>query len=100
VINSGIGPKMIVRRISCESTAAAAEAAASGERRAREPGPELGSSPAARRAAAETRASPVAMAFRLAAPAAAAPGKRKAKAGLAEGSQKRKKSSPVKIKDL
>jgi hypothetical protein len=32
--------------------------------------------------------------------AAAAPVKRKAKAGVTGGSQKRKKSSPVKIKDL
>jgi hypothetical protein len=99
VINPGIGPKVIVRRIS-SGPAAAAEAAAPGERRAGEPVPELGLSPAARRAAAETRTSPVATTSRPAVPVAAAPGKRKAKAGVAGGSQKRKKSSPVKIKDL
>ncbi len=98
VINPGITPKVIVRRVPCGS-AAAAEAAASWEIRAGEPVPGLGSSPAARRAAAETRASPMATASRLAVPAAA-PGKRKAGAGVARGSQKRKKSSPVKIKDL
>jgi hypothetical protein len=32
--------------------------------------------------------------------AAVAPGKRKTKAGVTGGSQKRKKSSPAKIKDL
>ncbi len=100
VINPGIGPKVIVRRISSGPAAAAAEAAAPGKRQAGESLPELGSFPAARRAAAETRASPVATTSRPAVPAAAAPGKRKAKAGVAGGSQKRKKSSPVKIKDL
>jgi hypothetical protein len=100
VINPGIGPKVIVRRISSGPAVEAAEAAAPGERRGGESVPELGLSPAARRAAAETRASPVATTSRPAAPAAAAPGKRKAKAGVAGGSQKRKKSSPVKIKDL
>jgi hypothetical protein len=94
VINPGIGPKVIVRRIF--SGPAAAGAAAPGERRAGEPVPGLGLSPAARLAAAETRASPVATTSRP----AAAPGKRKAKAGVAGGSQKRKKSSPAKIKDL
>jgi hypothetical protein len=99
VINPGIGPKVIVRRVPSGS-AAAAEAAASWEIRAGEPVPEMGSIPVARRAAAEVKTSPMAMMSRLAAPAAAAPGKRKAGAGVAGGSQKRKKSSPVKIKDL
>jgi hypothetical protein len=103
-MNPGIGPKVIVRRIS-SGPAAAAEAAAPGKRQAGEPVLGLGLSPAARRAAAETKSSPVAMTSKpaapaAAAPAAAAPGKRKAKAGVTGGSQKRKKSSPVKIKDL
>jgi hypothetical protein len=77
VINPGIGPKVIVRRISSgPAVAVAAEAAAPRERRAREPVPELGLSPAARQAAAEMRASPVATTSRPAAPAA---GKRKSK---------------------
>jgi hypothetical protein len=91
VMNPGIAPKVIVKKVHSGSAAAAAKVAASWETRAREPVPELGLSPAARRLAAETRASPV---------AATAPGKRKAKAGVAGGSKKRKKSSPVKIKDL
>ncbi len=80
---------MIVIRVP-SGLAVAAEAAASGKIRAGEPGPELGSVLAARRAAAEIKTSPTAV----------APGKRKAGAGVAGGSQKRKKSSPVKIKDL
>jgi hypothetical protein len=100
VMNPGIGPKVIVKRISSGPAAVAAEAAASGERQAGEPVPGLGLSPAARRAAAETKSLPVATTSKPAAPAAAAPGKIKAKAGVTGGSQKRKKSSPVKIKDL
>ncbi len=99
VIKPGITPKVIVRRIPSGS-AAAAEAVASWEIRAGEPVPELGSVPAAGRAVAETRTSPMATTSRLAVPAAPAPGKRKAGAGVARGSQKRKRSSPVKIKDL
>jgi hypothetical protein len=99
VMNPGIAPRVIVRRIPSGS-AAAAEAATSWEIRAREPLPELGPIPAAGRAAAEIRTSPIVAASRLAVPAAAAQGKRKASAGVAEGSRKRKKSSPVKIKDL
>jgi hypothetical protein len=99
VINPRTTPKVIVRRVPSGSVAAA-EAAASWEIRAGEPVPGLGSVPAAGRAAAETRTSPMATTSRLAAPAAAAPGKRKANAGVAGGSQKRKRSSPVKIKDL
>jgi hypothetical protein len=97
VLNPGIGPKVIVRRVPSRS---AAEAATSWGIRAGEPVPELGLVPAAGRAAAEAKTSPMATTSRLAAPAAAAPGKRKAKAGVARESQKRKKSSPVKIKDL
>jgi hypothetical protein len=99
VINPGITPKVIVKRVPSGS-AAAADAAASWEIQAGEPVPGLGSSPAARRAAAEIRTSPMATTSRQAVPAAAALGKRKARAGVTGGSQKRKKSSPVKIKDL
>jgi hypothetical protein len=99
VINPGITPKVIVRRIPSGSTAAA-ETATSWEIRAGEPVPELGSVPAAGRAAAETRTPPIVATSRLAVPAAAVSGKRKAGTGVAGGSRKRKKSSPVKIKDL
>jgi hypothetical protein len=99
VMNPGIAPKVIVRRIPSGS-ATAAEAATSWEIRAGEPLPELGSVPSAGRAAAEIRTSPIAETARLAVPATAAQGKRKASAGVTEGSRKRKKSSPVKIKDL
>jgi hypothetical protein len=57
VMNPGISPKVIMRRIS-SGPAAVAEAAAPVEKWAGEPVPELGLSPSARRAAAETRASP------------------------------------------
>jgi hypothetical protein len=99
VINPGSTPKVIVRRIPSGS-AAAAEAAASWEIRAGEPLPELGPTPAAGRAAAEIRTPPKAEVPRPAMPAAAASGKRKAGTGVAERSRKRKKSSPVKIKDF
>ncbi len=99
VMNPGIAPKVIVRRIPSGS-ATAAEAAMSWEIQAGEPLPGLGPIPAAGRAAAEIRTSPISATLRLAMPAAAAQGKRKASAGVAEGSRKRKKSSPVKIKDL
>jgi hypothetical protein len=98
-MNPGIAPKVIVKRIR-EGSAAAAEAATSWELKAGEPLSEPRLIPAAGRAAAEIRTSPLAATPRLAVPAAAAQGKRKASTGLAEGSRKRKKSSPVKIKDL
>ncbi len=91
--------KMTLRRIPSGS-AAAAEAATSWEIQAGEPLPGLGPIPAAGRAAAEIRTSPIAATLRLTVPVAAAQGKRKAGAGVAEGSRKRKKSSPVMIKDL
>jgi hypothetical protein len=50
--------------------------------------------------ASESVTSPLAAAPRPAATAAAAQGKRKASAGVAGGSQKRMRSSPVKLKDL
>ncbi len=99
VINPGISPKVIVKRIR-EGSAAAAEAATSWELQAGEPLPGLGSVPAAGRAAVEIKTSPFAATPRLAVLAAAVQGKRKASTGVAEGSRKRKKSSPVKIKDL
>jgi hypothetical protein len=101
VMNPGIGPKVIMRRISSGPAAGAAEAAASGERRAGEPVPGLGLPQAARRVAAEAKPSPVATTSKPASPAtAAAPRKRKPKAGVTGRSQNRKKSSPVKITDL
>ncbi len=59
VINPGIGPKVIVRRICNGPAAAAAEAAASEEKGAGEPVSEPGLPPAARRAAVETESPPV-----------------------------------------
>jgi hypothetical protein len=102
VLNPGIGPKVIVKRTSSLPAAAAAEAAATEEKHAGEPVPGPGLPPAARRAAAEAGSPRVVKASEPIAPAAAAvvPMKRKAKAGVTGGSQKRKKSSPVKIKDL
>jgi hypothetical protein len=56
---------------------------------------------AAGRAAKETKSPPIVMASVPVPPtAAAAPVKRKAKAGVTGGSQKRKKSSLVEVKDL
>ncbi len=98
-MNPGIAPKVIVRRIPSGS-AAAAEAAKSWEIRAGEPVPGLGSILAAGQAAAEIKTSPIVATPGLAVPAAATQGKRKASAGVTGGSRKRKKSSPVKIKDL
>jgi uncharacterized protein len=97
VMIPGIAPKVIVREIPSGSVAAA-EAATSWEIMAGEPLPELGPIPAAGRAAAEIRTLPIAATLRLAVPAAVAQGKRKASAGVAGGSQKRKKSSPGKVK--
>ncbi len=101
VLNPGVGSKVIVKKLSIGLAAVAAEAAATEEKCAGEPVPEPGSPLVARRAAAETESPPVVTAPEPVAPmAAAAPVKRKAKAGVTGGSQKRKKSSPVKIKDL
>ncbi len=95
VINPGISPKVIVRRI--REGSAAAEAATPWELQAREPW-----DPSQRRGGRQRRQGlhPFAAMLRPVAPAAAAQGKRKASAGVAEGSRKRKKFSPVKIKDL
>ena len=63
------------------------------------PGPEM--PPAARQAACEAEGLPVVTASEPRLPTvAAAPVKRKAKAGVTGGSQKRKKSSPAEAKDL
>jgi hypothetical protein len=101
VLNPGVGPKVILRKHSVGPATAAAGSAAAGAKCAGEPvsGPEL--PPAARRAAAETESPHMVMTSGPIPPtAAAASVKRKAKAGVTGGSQKRKKSSPVKIKDL
>jgi len=101
VLNPGVGSKVIMRKLSIGSTAAAAGTAAAEVKCAGEPvsWPEL--PPVARRAAAETVSLPKVTASGPILPtAAAASVKRKAKAGVTGGSQKRKKSSPVKIKDL
>jgi hypothetical protein len=101
VLNPVVGPKVILRKLSVGPAAAAAEGAAARVKCAGEPvsGPEL--PPAARRAATETESPSTVMASGPIPPtAAAASVKRKAKAGVTGGSQKRKKSSPVKIKDL
>ncbi len=101
VMNSAISPKVIVKRTrEGLAVVAAAEAATLHERQAGEPLSVLGCAPAAGRAAAESVNSPPVAVPRPAASVAAAQGKRKANAGAAEGSQKRKRSSPVKLKDL
>jgi hypothetical protein len=99
ILNPGVVSKVIVKMLSIGP--AAAEAAATEGKCAREPMPGPGWPPVARRAAAETESPPVVTAPEPAAPtAAAAPVKRKAKAGVTGGSQKRKKSSPAEAKDL
>jgi hypothetical protein len=101
VLNSAVDPKVIPKRAFSELAATAAETAAAGAEWAGEPVPESGEPPAARRAACETADSPVVTASVPRPPmAAAAPVKRKAKAGVTGRSQKRKKSSPAEAKDL
>jgi hypothetical protein len=101
VLNPAVGPKVTLRKISVGPTATAAEAAAASVKCAGEPVPGSELPPAARQAAWETESLPAVMASGPIPPtAAAAPVKRKAKAGVAGGSQKRKKSSPAKAKDL
>jgi hypothetical protein len=101
VLNSAVGPKVILKKAFSESAATAAETAAAGAEWAREPGPGPGEPPAARQAACEAAGSPVVTASEPGPPmAAAASVKRKAKAGVTGGSQKRKKSSPAEAKDL
>ena len=100
VLNPGIGSKVIMRKLSFGSAAAEAGTAAAEAKCAGEPvsGPELPL--VARRVAAETESPPMVTEPGPVPPAAAASVNRKAKAGVTGGSQKRKKSSPVKIKDL
>jgi hypothetical protein len=101
VLDPGVGPKVIMRKLSIGPAAAAAGTAAAEVKCAGEPVSGPGLPPAARRAAAETESPPMVAASGPEPPtAAAASVKRKAKTGVTGGSQKRKKSSPVKIKDL
>jgi hypothetical protein len=101
VLNSAVGPKVIPKRAFSELAATAAETAAARAEWAGEPVPESGEPPAARRAACETTDSLLVTASVPGPPrAAAASVKRKAKAGVTGGSQKRKKSSPAEAKDL
>jgi hypothetical protein len=101
VLNAAVGPKLILKKVVSGPAATAAETAAASAEWAGElvPGPET--PPAARQAACEAKDSPVVTASGPRLPmAAAAPVKRKAKAGVTGGSQKRKKSSPAGTKDL
>jgi hypothetical protein len=101
VLNAAVGPKVILKKVLGGPAATAAETAAASAEWAGElvPGPEI--PPAARQAACEAKDSPVVTASGPRLPtAAAAPVKRKAKAGVTGGSQKRKKSSPAGAKDL
>jgi hypothetical protein len=101
VLNPGVGSKVIVTKLSIGPAEAAAETAAAEVKCAGESVPGPGLLPAARRAVAETESPPLVTAPGPVPPMAAATSvKRKAKAGVTGGSQKRKKSSPVKIKDL
>jgi hypothetical protein len=101
VLNPAVGPKVTLRKLSVGPTAAAAETPAASVKCAGEPEPGSELPPAARRVARETESPPVVMASGSVPPrAAVAPVKRKAKAGATGGSQKRKKSSPAKVKDL
>ncbi len=99
VLNPGVGSKVIVTKLSIGP--AAAETAAKEVKCAGESVLGPGLLPAARRAAVETESPPLVTAPGPVPPmVAAASVKIKAKAGVTGGSQKRKKSSPVKIKDL
>jgi hypothetical protein len=101
VMNSAISPKVMVK-MAREGSAvkAAGKAATPQERQSGEFLSELECTPAVRRAAAKSVTPPPWAAPEPAMPAAAAQGKRKANAGGAGGSQKRKRSSPAKLKDL
>jgi hypothetical protein len=101
VLNSAVGPKVILRDFLVGPTATAAGAAAASVEWDGELVPESETPPAARQAACEAECLPVVTASEPRPPmAAAAPVKRKAKAGVTGGSQKRKKSSPAEAKDL
>jgi hypothetical protein len=97
VLNPAVGPKVILRKFLVGPMATAAEIAAPSVKCAGELVPGSETPPAARQAAWETESLPAVMASGPIPPAAAAaPVKRKAKAGVTGGSQKRKKSSPAK----
>jgi len=101
VLNSAVEPKVILKKALGESAATAAETAAAGAEWAGEPVPGPGEPPAAGQAVCEAADSLVVTASEPRPPmAAAASVKRKAKAGVTGGSQKRKKSSPAEAKDL
>ena len=101
VLNPAVGPKVILRNFLAGPTATAAETAAASVEWAGEPVPESEMTPAARQAASEAECLPVVTASEpRPPPAAAAPVKRKARAGVTGESQKRKKSSPAEAKDL
>jgi hypothetical protein len=95
VLNPAVGPKVILRKFLVGPTATAAETAASSVKCAGELVPGSETPPAARQAAWETESLPAVMASGP----LPRPVKRKAKAGVTGGSQKRKKSSPAKAKD-
>jgi hypothetical protein len=101
VLNAAVDPKVILKKALGESAATAAETAAAGAEWAGGPVPGPGEPPAARQMACEITDSLVVTASEPRPPmAAAASVKRKAKAGVTGGSQKRKKSSPAEAKDL
>jgi hypothetical protein len=101
VLNPAVEPKVILRNFSAGPTATAAETAAASVEWAGELVPGSETPPAAKQTACEAECLPVVTASEPRPPmAAAAPVKRKAKAGVTGGSQKRKKSSPAEAKDL
>jgi hypothetical protein len=101
VLNPAVEPKVILRNFLAGPAVTAAETATANVEWAGELVPESGTPPAARQAACEAECLPVVMVSEPRPPmAAAAPVKRKAKAGVTGGSQKRNKSSPAKAKDL
>jgi hypothetical protein len=101
VLNAAVGPKVILKKVASGPAATAAEAAAASAEWAGEPVPGLEMPPAARQVACEAKDSPVVTASGPRLPTAVAvPVKRKTKAGVTGGSQKRKRSSPAEVKDL
>jgi hypothetical protein len=99
VLNPAVGPKVIMRKSLVGPTAAAAETAASSVKCAGELVPGSETPPAARQAAWGAESPPTVTASGPIPPkVAAASVKRKAKAGVTGGSQKRKKSSPAEAK--
>jgi hypothetical protein len=100
-MNPAISPKVIVKKAREGSAVkAAGKAATPQEKQSGESLPGLENPSAARRAAAESVTPLPETAPGPAMPAAAVQGKRKANAGGTGGSQKRKRSSPARLKDL